>query len=225
MAEISEEQNKDDLEDKIQIFANTDEKLKFLGKMLNNDSSRQILQLLIEKEMTANEIAIQTKLSLPLALYHINQMIEAGIVIISKASTNGKNQLMKYYSAKPGILILPEKAFQKAKESKSFSNSLKRIMKFAVVGFAGVVSWITVTPDYQRLPIEGPSNGITDMDPSLPLDRIVSPNPGITTNADSIESIIISIAIPVAVIVTGIILERILTKWFNKRKQKTKNEN
>lgn len=220
MAEISEKQNKDDLEDKIQIFSNTDEKIKFLGKMLSNDSSRKILQLLIEKEMTANEIATQTKLSLPLTLYHVNQMIKAGIVIISKTSTNGKNQSMKYYSAKPGIIILPEKAFQKAKESKSFSNSLKKIMKFAVIGFAGIVSWMTVKVDNQELPIQEPTNEITDIYPSVPLDRIIIPNPGITTSTDSVESLIISIVIPVVVVVSGIILERILTKWFNKRRQK-----
>lgn len=144
MAKISKEQNKNDLEDKVQIFSNTDEKLKSLGKMLNNDSSRKILQLLIEKEMTANEIALQTKLSLPLALYHINQMIEAGIAIVSKISTNDKNQPMKYYSAKPGIMILPEKASEKAKQSKSFTKSLKSIMKFASVGVAGITLWFSI---------------------------------------------------------------------------------
>lgn len=145
MAEISEKQNNDDLEDKIQIFSNTDKKLKSLGKMLNNDSSREILQLLIEKEMTANEVATQTKLSLPLALYHVNQMIKAGIVIINKTSTNGKNQPMKYYSAKPGIIILPEKAVEKARYSKLFSKSLKSIMKFAAIGIAGIITWFSTS--------------------------------------------------------------------------------
>ena len=144
MAEISEESNEDNLENKIQIYSNDDKKLKFLGKMLNNDSSRKILQMLIEKEMTANEIALQTKLSLPLALYHINQMMESGIAIVSKISTNGKNQPMKYYSAKPGIMILPEKASQKAKQSKSFTKSLKSIMKFASVVVAGITSWFSI---------------------------------------------------------------------------------
>lgn len=225
MAEISEEQNKDNLEDKIQIFSNTDEKLKSLGKMLNNDSSRKIRQLLIEKEMTANEIATQTKLSLPLALYHINQMIESGIVIISKTSTNGKNQPMKYYSAKPGIIILPEKASQKAKENKSFTKALKSIMKFTVIGFAGIVSWMTVKIYDQGLPVQEPTDKITDTDPSATVDGTVSPDPDIPTNAESIESLIISIAIPIAVVVVGIILERILAKWFNKRRQKIDNEN
>ena len=144
MAEIPEGQNEDSLEDKIQFFSNTDEKLKFLGKILNNDSSREILLLLIEKEMTANEIAIQMKLSLPLVLYHINQMIQSGIVIVSKTFTNSKNQPMKYYSAKSGIVILPEKDSIKAKESKSFSKSLKKVMKFASVGVAGITSWFSI---------------------------------------------------------------------------------
>lgn len=144
MTEIPEEQKEDNLEKKIQFFSNTDEKLKFLGKMLNNDSSREILLLLIEKEMTANEIALQTKLSLPLALHHINQMIQAEIVTISKTENNSKNQPMKYYSAKSGIMILPEKASQKAKESKSFTKSLKSIMKFASVGVAGITSWFSI---------------------------------------------------------------------------------
>lgn len=222
MAENSEKQNNDDLEDKIQIFSNTDKKLKSLGKMLNNDSSREIIQLLIENEMTATEVATQTKLSLPLTLYHINQMIEAGIVIISKTSNNGKNQPMKYYSAKPGIIILPEKASQKAKESKSFSNSLKRVMKFTVIGFAGIVSWMTVKTYDQGLPIQEPTDEITDTDPSVSVDGAVSPDPDIPTNAESIESLIISIAIPIAVVIVGIILERILCKWLNKRRQKKK---
>ncbi|PIY88332.1 MAG: ArsR family transcriptional regulator, partial [Nitrosopumilales archaeon CG_4_10_14_0_8_um_filter_34_8] len=143
--------NQNDETDKIKIYSTDDEKLKFLGKILNNDSSREILLLLIEKEMTANEIAIQMKLSLPLVLYHINQMIQSGIVIVSKTFTNSKNQPMKYYSAKSGIVILPEIASIKAKESKSFSNSLKTIMKFAVIGIVSFVSWVHVKSQQKEL--------------------------------------------------------------------------
>ncbi|CAE6485544.1 MAG TPA: winged helix-turn-helix domain-containing protein [Candidatus Nitrosotenuis sp.] len=127
--------------DKIEIFSNTDERLKFLGKILNNDFSRQILLLLAEKEMTANEIANQTKLSLPLVLHHVNQMLKAEMVVVSKISTNSKNQPMKYYSAKSGIVILPENVVERAKNSKSLYNSLKRIMRFAAIGIASIATW------------------------------------------------------------------------------------
>lgn len=132
----------DDGMDKIEIFSNTDDRLKFLGKMLNNDSSRKILSLLVEHELTANEISLQTELSLSLILHHLNKMMQAGIVSISKTSMNTKNQPMKYYRAKSGILILPEKASEKAKKSKSLFNSLNRIFRFASIGIAGFVSWI-----------------------------------------------------------------------------------
>ena len=189
--------NQNDETDKIKIYSTDDEKLKFLGKILNNDSSREILLLLIEKEMTANEIAIQMKLSLPLVLYHINQMIQSGIVIVSKTFTNGKNQPMKYYSAKSGIVILPEKASQKAKESKSFSNSLKKVMKFAVIGIVSFVSWVHVKSQQKELP---PSDDTFDY---------VSPQ-----NYDDFLDIIISepIIIPLLVIIVGLSILFVLEK-------------
>lgn len=138
---ISNNDEKIDDLDNIEIFSNTDERLRFLGKILNNDYSRQILLLLIEKEMTANEIANQTKLSLPLVLHHVNQMLKAEMVVVSKTSTNSKNQPMKYYSAKAGIVILPENVVERAKSSKSLHNSLKRIMRFAAIGITSFVTW------------------------------------------------------------------------------------
>ena len=101
-------ENFDNITKEIKIFSNNDEKLKFLGKILNNNSSREIIQLLIKKEMTANEIALQTKLSLPLILHYINQMIRAEIVTVSKTENNAKNQPMKYYSAKDGLGVLDD---------------------------------------------------------------------------------------------------------------------
>lgn len=196
MAEIPEEQNKDDLENKIQIFSNNDEKLKFLGKMLNSDSSREILQLLIDNEMTANEIAEKTNLSLSLVIHHLNKMMQTEIVTVSKTVLNSKNQPMKYYTAKAGILILPEKASQKAKESKSFSNSLKRIMKFASIGMAGLVSWFIVQ---------------FKQDSEISLDRAPYPGTGIT------EHELLSIMIPLSVISIGLLVQFLLNQ--NKRKK------
>lgn len=160
----------DDGMDKIEIFSNTDDRLKFLGKMLNNDSSRKILSLLIEHELTANEISLQTELSLSLIIHHLNKMMQAGIVTISKTSMNTKNQPMKYYTAKSVILILPEKASERAKTSKSFSKSLKSIMKFAVIGLVGFFTWfydlshlIEINKEVYPFPYE----------PSLQIDSIV----------------------------------------------------
>ena len=61
---------------------------------------------------------------------------------------------------------------------------------------------------------------------SVELDRTVYPHPFVLTSAESAEplifSIIIPIIVPIGVIVGGIILERVLSRWWNKRKQKIK---
>ena len=152
------EENSDEIETNVQIFSNKDEKLKCLGKMLNSDSSRAILLLLIEKEMTANEIADQTKQSLSLVIHHLNKMMQANIVTINKITSNTKNQPMKYYTAKSGIIILPEKVVEKAKESKLFLKSLKTIMKFAVIGVVATISFF-VTRGIKHSELDGIAKG------------------------------------------------------------------
>ena len=58
---------------------------------------------------------------------------------------------------------------------------------------------------------------------SVSLDRTVYPEPYVTTSADSAELLIVSIIIPIVVVVTGIILERLLTRWYNNRKIRKMN--
>ncbi len=55
---------------------------------------------------------------------------------------------------------------------------------------------------------------------SVSLDRTVYPVPFDGAGAESIEPFILSIIIPIVVIGIGIILERVLTRWLKKRKDK-----
>ncbi len=131
----------EDIMDKIQIYSNDDEQLKFLGQILGNESSRKILQTLFDKELTAGEISTQTGFSLPLINHHISTMLQAGVVAVTKTTMNTKNQPMKHYSAKSGIVILPKQASKKAKASKRFSKSIKQLMQITTVGAAAIASF------------------------------------------------------------------------------------
>ncbi|MGI0057696.1 MAG: ArsR family transcriptional regulator [Nitrosarchaeum sp.] len=139
-------ENNDDLYDKIEILSSGDEKLKFLGELLSNESSRKILLMLTDHEMSANELSEKTNLRLSLIIHHINKMQQIGLVKISKIGKNSKNHDVKYYLAKSGIIILPQEISEKAKISKSLSLSLKRIMRFSAIIFAGIVSWLIAKP-------------------------------------------------------------------------------
>lgn len=163
--------NPPDMTEKIEIFSTDDEKIKSIGELLTNDSSRSILQLLFKEEMTANEIAQKTGVSLQLVKYHINKMKDMGIIKISKVEKNTKAQDMKYYTAtKFAIVILPKTVSEKAKESKSLMHSFKILYKFAGVGIA-TVSAFFATHSVQNFTIVDDLRQNTG---SVSLDRTVS---------------------------------------------------
>lgn len=138
------EKNND--KENIEIFSTEDEKIKKLGEFLANDSSRKILQLLFSDELTANQIAQKSDISLQLVKYHINKMQELGIVKVSRVEKNSKNQDMNYYApTKFAVVILPSKVSEKAKESKSLLRSFSTLYKFAGVGIAAVAGLFSIS--------------------------------------------------------------------------------
>ena len=130
-----EKYNNDELVEKIKILATDDEKIKSFGELFTNDSSREILQLLFNNELTANQIAQQTKISLQLVKYHLNKLQNLGVVKIIRVEKNTKSQDMKVYSAsKFSIVIVPPSFSERTKESKLLVRSFRHIYK--VAGFA-----------------------------------------------------------------------------------------
>lgn len=141
-----EKNNDDNPKENIEIFSTEDQKIKKLGEFLANDSSRKILQLLFSEELTANQIAQKSDISLQLVKYHINKMQELGIVKVSKVEKNSKNQDMNYYSpTKFAVVILPSKVSEKAKESKSLLRSFSTLYKFAGIGIAAVAGLVSLS--------------------------------------------------------------------------------
>jgi len=192
---VSEErqENIESIQDTVEILSTDDEKIKKLGELLSNDSSRIILKLLFDADMTANQIAQKTDMLLSLVIYHLNKMMEFGIVKINKIEKNQKDHDMKYYTAsKLAVLILPSKSVEKAKKSKSLLLSFKRLYKFAAIGISAGISYM-ISLNLQNTPeTRGPgTNGIMTYDSW-------------------------AIIIALAVIVVGLIVERASSSYNNK---------
>lgn len=201
-----------DVVDKVKIFSTTDEKLKFLGEILSNESSRAILVLLTEKEMSANDIAEKINLRLSLVIHHLNKMIQLGIVKVSRIGKSPKNHDVKFYSAKPGILIFPKDTADRAKKSKTLSNSLKRVLSYGIVGIAGITTWFstsykTQTSDEVRETISTtPDGNVTDFP--------ISSNETITL----VEEITPQTEIFIPLLVTGIVISLgLFLIWFSRK--------
>jgi DNA-binding transcriptional ArsR family regulator len=188
---VENPEKNDEFFDKIEVFSSEDDKLKFLGELLSNESSRQILLLLTNQEMSANELSEKTNLRLSLVIHHLKKMQQVGIVKIVKTEKNTKNHDMKYYSAKSGIMIFSQEASERAKKSKIFQLSVKKVFKFASIAISGLVSWFTAETILK--------NPFSETDPS---------HTGIVPFVDTGE-LSISVIVGLSFIIMGLVIERI----------------
>lgn len=146
----------DGLTENIKIFATDDEKIKSFGEILTNDSSREILQLLFNDELTASQIAQKSNVSLQLVKYHLNKLQDLRVVKISRIEKNSKSQDMKIYTAsKFSIVIVPPKLSEKTKESKLLVRSFRNIYKVAGLGIATGFSGLLSLSQFQNKTITG----------------------------------------------------------------------
>ena len=134
----------------IRVLSSDDEKIKVVGEVLANESSRTILRLLSSRdEMTINEMAREIDLSIPLVSHHLKKMQDAGVVRVSRVGTSVKGQKMKYYSStNQSFLITPPE-----KQVNFLVSSLRKFSKFAAIGMAGLASWAMLKPT-ESMPLQ-----------------------------------------------------------------------
>ena len=143
-----------DLTENFKILATDDEKIKSFGEIFTNESSRKILQLLFDEELSATQIAQKSNTSLQLVKYHLEKLRSLDVVKISKIEKNSKSQDMKIYTAsKFSIVIVPPTLSEKTRESKSLARSFRHIYKVAglaiVTGFSGLLSLSRIPKETQ----------------------------------------------------------------------------
>jgi len=184
---MSSEISDDDFTEKIKILATDDKKIKLFGELFTNDSSREILQLLFNEELTATQIAQKTEISLQLVKYHLNKLQDLGVVKISKIEKNSKSQDMKIYTAtKFSIVIVPPSFSEKTKESKLLVRSFRHIYKIAGLGIATGLSGLLSLSQLQDKQI--PSNKITSRMTSPEFSAKNTESIGMNKSAESVAA-------------------------------------
>ena len=174
----AENNDRDEITEKIKIIATDDEKIKSFGELLTNDSSRAILQLLFNEELTALQISEKTGISLQLVKYHIIKLQDLGVVKVTKVEKNSKSQDMKFYSAsKFSMVIVPPKYSEKTKESKLLVRSFKHIYKIAGLGIAAGISGLLSIPlleQDRRVPVDFGERQLTQTTEMQDADESIS---------------------------------------------------
>lgn len=132
-------------DDSVNIFSIDDIKLKVLANIISNKSSITILNLLFHNEMTANEIAQKTNMSLQLVKHYLDKMQQIDLICISKTEKNSKARNMNYYkTSKLAIIITPSKITEKTRQSKSLIRSFNSISRFFGIGIISAISALSL---------------------------------------------------------------------------------
>ncbi|MDX1441463.1 MAG: winged helix-turn-helix domain-containing protein [Nitrosopumilaceae archaeon] len=147
--------DKINIDDHLDIFSTDDDKLKILAKIISNKSSIKILNLLFQNELTANEIALQTNMSLQLVKYYLEKMREIELVHVSRTEKSSKSRDMNYYkTSKLAIIITPSKLTEKTKQSKLLTrsfHSISRILGIGAISALSAVSLIAISAESSLL--------------------------------------------------------------------------
>jgi len=128
----------------INIFANTDERMKELGQILKTPKSLQIYQILMDRQLHTKEIGVilekQDNPRLPNLTHHLKKMTKIGLLVSSTKMKNGHN--LTYYKAVKYLLIVPAKNIEVAQKSKTLKSTMRKVFKICTISFATIISYI-----------------------------------------------------------------------------------
>lgn len=194
--------------DKIKVFYSEDEKLKMLGELLSNKSSRDIIKLLIENEMYTNEIADKLGLRPNLVIHHLKKLEDLGLLQIQNKKITKKGIEHKHYRINQYFFLAPSGMEEEIQKEGSLKKIFRKGIRFVAIGLCAYASWFLSQP--ALLPSW---DDFRENSGSVTLDRI---QPSFTDTLLEFEPL----TVVLLVIITGITLERILSYLVNKRKKK-----
>jgi len=165
-----------------------DDRIKQVGELLSNDVSRNILKLLFKNIMTANDIAKEADISLPLVMYHLKKMQEANMVRVTNVGKTIKSKdIKRYTTTKFALVIVADSVKDKVKESKAIKRSFSGFYKFASIGIVSGAAWFasmfaqqreqevmvgTPTEDFGEAPTEEASVVVPEDGIEVPLEEV-----------------------------------------------------
>ena len=131
--------------EKIKVFDGSDEKLKILGELLSNDTSRKIIRILINNEMYTNEIVTKLDLSISLVIHHLRKLEELGLLEVSQKKIVKKGNDHKYYKMTPSLVIFPGETDDTIEEKGILKKFFSDGIKLVSIALTSGVSWWLAT--------------------------------------------------------------------------------
>lgn len=139
---MEDSKEQDENFDKIKVFSSDDEKLKVLGELLSNKSSRDIIKLLTDKEMYINEIAKKLELRANLVIHHLKKLQELGLLEVKNKKIVKKGNDHRHFRMISNLFITSNYNQEEIKEKRTLKKIFKKGIKFMVIGFVITMTFV-----------------------------------------------------------------------------------
>ncbi len=90
---------------KIKVFQITDKSLKKLGELLANETSRNIILLLVEEEMYVNQIAERLQLRVSLVIHHLQKLEELKLLDVVEKPISRRTKNHRFFRMSTDIFL------------------------------------------------------------------------------------------------------------------------
>lgn len=121
--------------DTVKVFTLEDEKLKLLGELLGNKSSRDIIKLLTREEMYTNEIATRLDMRTSLVIHHLKKLKALGLLQVTDKKITRKGIRHRHFKMVPNIFVTLDKTGNREGRLWKIFNSTVRF-SVLIVSFA-----------------------------------------------------------------------------------------
>ena len=125
--------------DKFLLINLNENKTKKIAEIITSDTSRKILDYLAEKEDTEQRIAETLQIPLSTAHYHLQKLVEGGLVVVEEFHYSKKGREINHYKlANKYIIITPKPVF-------GIKQKLMNILPVAliIIGITGIIKITT----------------------------------------------------------------------------------
>lgn len=111
------------LDDALHVITTDDEKAKIIAMELANDNGRRIIDSLFIESQSATDLSTKLNIPMPTVMFHLERLMEIGLMEIVDTKLSRKFKDIKYYGPKKtAILIVPS---QKEETVRSLAATLK----------------------------------------------------------------------------------------------------
>ncbi|MFQ6075236.1 MAG: ArsR/SmtB family transcription factor [Candidatus Bathyarchaeia archaeon] len=115
-------------EEGVLVIPIADERLRKVSRALSNETAVKVLERLIERPMSAAELAEAMKTPLTTLKYHIDALLDAELIKVKYVRHSVKGREVKYYAPiKRALILMPEKTEERV------LTFLRRVLLSAVV--------------------------------------------------------------------------------------------